>query len=128
MRVRTLSMEWRGQGEVPPVPDSRRILRREATDAERALWAPLRSRQLEGHKFRRQHPVPPHILDFYCAEAHLAVEADGSQHYTREGLADDAARTAHLEALGIRVLRFSNLDVLTNRDGVLEAILLALGA
>ena len=126
MRVRTLSMEWRGQGVVP-VPDSRRILRREATDAERALWALLRSRQLDGYKFRRQHPAHPYILDFYCAEARLAVEVDGGQHYAADGLASDAERTVYLEALGVLVLRFSNRDVLTNAEGVLEAILQALG-
>lgn len=108
--------------------DSRRALRRAATDAERALWTLLRSRSLNGHKFRRQHSAGPDILDFYCAEARLAVEVDGSQHYTTDGLASDAARTAYLEALGLRVLRFTNVDVLTNADGVLEAILQGLGA
>ncbi|MEI6136315.1 MAG: endonuclease domain-containing protein, partial [Chloroflexota bacterium] len=66
--------------------------------------------------------------DFYCAEAQLAVEADGSQHYTRDGFAADAVRTAYLEALGIRVLRFTNLDVLTNAEGVVETILRAVSA
>ena len=109
-------------------PSRRQTLRHTETEAERALWALLRSRQLEGHKFRRQHSAGPYILDFYCAEAHLAVEVDGGQHYTADGLADDAERTAYLEALGIRVLRFTNRDVLTNAEGVVEAILQALGA
>ncbi|MSQ30743.1 MAG: endonuclease domain-containing protein [Dehalococcoidia bacterium] len=109
-------------------PSRRQTLRRTETDAERALWALLRSRSLDGHKFRRQHSGGPYILDFTCAEAHLAVEVDGSQHYTADGLASDAARTAYLEAAGVRVLRFSNRDVLTNAAGVLEAILQALGA
>ena len=106
--------------------DQRRALRRTQTAAERVLWRILRSRTLEGHKFRRQHGAGPYVLDFYCAEAHLAVEADGSQHYAPEGLADDAVRTAYLEALGMRVLRFSNADVLTNAEGVAGAILDAL--
>ena len=110
------------------MPDSRRTFRREATDAERALWALLRSRNLDGYKFRRQHPVAPYILDFYCAEAHLAVEVDGSQHYTAEGRAADAERTGYLEACGFRLLRVTNLDVRTNADGVLGAILRALEA
>ena len=108
-------------------PSRRRALRTDATDAERALWALLRSRTLDGHKFRRQHSAGPYILDFYCAQARLTVEVDGSQHYTPDGAADAAARTAYLESLGLRVLRFSNRDVLTNADGVLEAILHALG-
>ncbi len=107
-------------------PDQRRALRRTQTDAERALWRLLRSRALEGYKFRRQHGAGPYVLDFYCADAHLAVEADGSQHYTSDGLADDAVRTAYLEALGIRVLRFTNVEVLTNAEGVIGSILRAL--
>jgi very-short-patch-repair endonuclease len=109
-------------------PDQRRDLRRTQTDAERALWRLLRSRSLEGCKFRRQHGAGRYVLDFYCAEAHLAIEADGAQHYTPDGVADDAVRTADLEALGIRVLRFSNAEVLTNADGVVEVILRALRA
>jgi len=108
-------------------PDQRRALRRTQTDAERALSRLLRSRALEGYKFRRQHGAGPYVLDFYCAEAHLAVEADGSQHYTSDGLADDAVRTAYLDALGIRVLRFTNVEALTNAEGVVETILRAVG-
>jgi very-short-patch-repair endonuclease len=107
-------------------PSRRRTLRREETDAERALWLLLRSRRLGGAKFRRQHAAGPYILDFYCAQARLAIEVDGSQHYTPDGAAGDATRTAYLEAFGARVLRFSNRDVPTNADGVLEAILHAL--
>lgn len=106
--------------------DQRRALRRTPTDAERALWRLLRSRALEGYKFRRQHGAGPYVIDFYCVEAHLAVEADGAQHYTSDGLADDAVRTAYLEGLGMRVLRFTNRDVLTNAEGVADAILRAL--
>ena len=109
-------------------PDQRRDLRRTQTDAERALWRLLRSRSLEGYKFRRQHGAGRYVLDFYCAEAQLAIEADGAQHYTADGVADDAVRTADLEALGIRVLRFTNADALTNADGVVEVILRALRA
>lgn len=104
-----------------------RRLRRASTDAERALWRLLRSRQLEGHKFRRQHAVGPYIINFYCAEARLAVEVDGSQHYTVDGLADDAVRTTYLRSAGVEVLRVTNRDVLTNPDGIALAILQALG-
>lgn len=109
-------------------PDQRRDLRRTQTDAERALWRLLRSRSLEGYKFRRQHGAGRYVLDFYCAEAQLAIEADGSQHYTSDGVEDDAVRTAELAAMGIVVLRFSNTDVLTNAEGVVEAILRSLSA
>jgi very-short-patch-repair endonuclease len=62
----------------------RRALRGRATDAERLLWRLLQARQLLGLKFRRQHPVGPYIVDFYCADRRLAVELDGGQHFTVE--------------------------------------------
>ena len=104
-------------------PGRRRLLRRNATAAERALWRLLRSRQLEGYKFRRQQEAGPYILDFYCAAKRVAVEGDGSQHYTRNGLADDAERSMYLLGLGVRVLRFTNVDVLTNAEGVVTTLL-----
>jgi very-short-patch-repair endonuclease len=102
----------------------RRELRRNATDAERALWSLLRSRQLSDLKFRRQHSVGPYILDFYCAACKLAVELDGGQHLTPAGEQHDQKRTDYLAARGVRVLRFSNRDLLTEADGVLQAIIL----
>jgi len=72
------------------------------TDAERALWKAIKGRQLEGLKFRRQHPAGPYILDFFCEQLLLAIEVDGGQHSEET----DAVRTAWLESEGIRVLRF----------------------
>jgi very-short-patch-repair endonuclease len=100
-------------------------LRKDATRPERILWSRLRSAQM-GVSFRRQHPVGPYILDFYCAPKRLAVELDGDQHGTTEGLAHDAARTRFLNAKAIRVLRFTNSDVRENLDGVCEGIYRAL--
>lgn len=100
-------------------------LRREMTDAERKLWYTLRNRQLDGAKFRRQQPIGPFIADFVCQESRLIIEADGGQH--AESAADDR-RTAYLESKGYRVLRFWNSDILTNVDGVTEAIAAALSA
>ena len=100
-----------------------RRLRSNMTDAERRLWSALRSRRLQDFKFRRQHPLGPFVLDFACIEHRLAIEADGGQHADN---AADARRTAWLEQQGWRVLRFWNNDVLTNVDGVQEAILRAL--
>lgn len=98
-------------------------LRSQLTDCERLLWRQLRNRQLAGMKFRRQHPCPPYVLDFYCAERMLAVELDGGQHYEETGLEKDRLRTDYLERKGLDVLRFSNLDVLQNLEGVLAEIL-----
>ena len=99
-----------------------RLLRHEATDAEARLWCHLRNRGLDGHKFRRQHLFPPYVLDFYCAELALVVELDGGQHLDEAGIRSDAARSRRLAASGLRVLRFSNVDVLANTEGVLDSI------
>ena len=95
-------------------------LRRNMTKEERRLWYEyLRTYPA---RFRRQVTCDSFILDFYCASAKLAIELDGSQHYSAEGMARDAQRTACLEARGIKVLRFSNADVLVNLRGVCDEI------
>ena len=98
-------------------------LRRDLTDAERVMWQLLRSRQLEGAKFRRQQPIGPFIVDFVCFSAGLVVEADGGQHSDSE---PDVRRTAFLQSKGYRVLRFWNNDILENLEGVADSILAAL--
>ena len=105
----------------------RRDLRRLATEAERLLWRLLRRRQFAGVKFRRQHPVGPYILDFYSAERRLAVELDGSQHFTVEGQAYDGRRSAFLATRGVRVIRFTNREIFEEADGALEVIRRAVG-
>ena len=98
-------------------------MRRESTDAERKLWSILRAKRLVGWKFKRQQQLDFYIVDFVCFSARLIVEADGSQH--AENVADEA-RTSYLEDQGFRVLRFWNIDILNNPDGVATAILAAL--
>jgi type I restriction enzyme M protein len=105
----------------------RRELRGRATDAERLLWRVLRMRQFVGLKFRRQHSVGHYIVDFYCADRQLAVELDGGQHFTVEGLAYDRRRTAYLAARGIRVLRFTNSELFENTEGVMGMLLRGVG-
>jgi very-short-patch-repair endonuclease len=100
-----------------------RKLRRTPTDAEMRLWWHLRQKQLAGFRFRRQHPLGPYVVDFFCAEAKLVVEVDGGQHAD-----ENDARTRWIEAQGYRVIRFWNNDVLGNTEGVLLMILAALGA
>ena len=87
---------------------------------ERLLWKRLRDGRCAKFKFRRQHPLGPYVLDYYCAVAHSVVELDGRSHEGR-GVADDA-RQAYLERLGLRVLRFTNDQVLADLDGVVETI------
>jgi very-short-patch-repair endonuclease/DNA-binding MarR family transcriptional regulator len=95
-----------------------RDLRKSSTKAERALWAQLRDRQLDGHKFRRQQPIGPYVVDFFCLERKLVVEVDGGQHAPEV----DERRTAFLKDAGYRVLRFWNEEVLGSMDGVLQTI------
>ncbi len=95
-----------------------RRLRRDQTEAEKRLWSCLRARQLENAKFVRQEQIGPHIADFACRAAHLAIELDGGQHSG----ATDAPRTEVIEAYGYRIIRFWNHDVLTNTEGVVETI------
>jgi very-short-patch-repair endonuclease len=93
------------------------------TDAERCLWARIRARQLEGLQFYRQKIIGNYIVDFYCPNAKLVIEVDGGQHYSEEGLRADAIRDEYLKSHGLKVLRFTDTDVLTNIDGVVESII-----
>lgn len=97
-----------------------KALRRNATDAEKKLWALLRDRRLQGWKFRRQVPLGNYVVDFYCSEAKLVVEADGGQHADST---DDEVRTAWLERNGYRVKRYWNNDILANPEGIFIDIL-----
>ena len=99
-----------------------RTLRRNSTDAERILWSELRDHRLAGAGFRRQVPIDGYIADFVCHAARLVIELDGGQHFSDEAEQRDASRSMVIEAKGFHVLRFSNHDVMTNRDGVLEII------
>lgn len=93
------------------------------TASERLLWGTLRAGRLVGEKFRRQVVLGPYVLDFYHHAARLAIEIDGDSHADRGDY--DRDRQNWLQAQGLRVLRFSNDDVLKDLDVVLEAILLA---
>jgi very-short-patch-repair endonuclease len=99
-----------------------RELRQNQTSAEELMWELLRGRRLNGVKFRRQHPLPPYTVDFYARELKLAIELDGEQHLVPGIVKYDELRTRELNAAGIHVLRFTNDQVFTNVEGVLEAI------
>jgi very-short-patch-repair endonuclease len=99
-------------------------LRKNMTDAEQALWARLRRRQVLDCKFRRQHPLGSYIVDFVCLERKLIVELDGGQHLEQAGY--DQQRSQWLEQRGYRVIRFWDNQVLTQPESVLQAIFNAL--
>ncbi|MDO9351158.1 MAG: DUF559 domain-containing protein [Deltaproteobacteria bacterium] len=101
-----------------------RELRKNLTEAERALWRGLRLRQLAGQKFRRQQPIGKYIVDFVCIEKKLIIEVDGGHH--ADQLAYDAKRSAWLEKEGFRILRFWDNQVLKEVESVKEVIVSAL--
>jgi very-short-patch-repair endonuclease len=82
-------------------------------------------RQLGGLKFRRQHPIEPYIVDFYCASENLIIELDGESHEGRKSY--DEARSVHLQKLGLKIFRVTNDDVIHNLEGVCIAILREVG-
>ena len=96
-------------------------LRHNLTPAEALLWRALKGRGVGGLKFRRQQGIGPFVLDFYCPEARLCVELDGSAHDYRYDY--DERRTAYLAQQGIRVIRFTNDQVFTCLEGVVAQIL-----
>ena len=110
---------------LPATKANARKLRAEMTDAERRLWYFLRKHGVAEHKFRRQHPIDPYIVDFYCAESRLVVEVDGGQHFEPLQRRYDATRSRYLEKRGLRVLRFTNIEALTQTEAVLDVILRA---
>jgi very-short-patch-repair endonuclease len=95
----------------PDILARARKLRRPLTPQENKLWQRLRKKQLHSLKFRRQHPIHRFILDFFCYEHQIAIEIDGHHHYTLEQQTYDKERTQWLEQRGIKVIRFTNHEV-----------------
>lgn len=100
-----------------------RALRKEMTDAEQVLWLRLRRKQILGIQFYRQKPIGPYIADFYAPVVKLVIEADGSQHLENEQAQYDTVRDEFLSTQGLLVLRFDNMQILTETASVLEEIL-----
>ena len=101
----------------------RKSLRYNSTLAEATLWEYLKNKQLGGYKFRRQHSIDKFIMDFYNAKKKLCIELDGAAHFTNKGRAYDEFRSGYLASVGIRVIRFENIQVFENIEKVLKVIL-----
>ncbi len=110
----------------PQIFANAKKLREHRTPAEILLWEALREKKLAGFRFRQQHPIEDYVLDFYCHAAHLAVELDGAYHFTEEQQRLDAHRTGRLSFLGIKIIRFSNHQILHHLNTVLADIRQAL--
>ncbi len=99
--------------------DLKRKLRQQQTPAECKLWYGLRSRRFEALRFKRQHGIGSYIVDFYCAQKKAVIEVDGDVHDLPAQREHDEKRDCYLRGLGLRVLRYTNREVLGNFDGVL---------
>jgi very-short-patch-repair endonuclease len=103
--------------------DFRRKLRKEMTAAEKLFWSKVAHRQFKNLKFRKQHGIGQYIVDFYCPEQKLIIEIDGDSHFTEIAKKEDEKRTQYLESFGYKVIRYNNLEVLNNINGVFEDLL-----
>ncbi|NIQ04073.1 MAG: DUF559 domain-containing protein [Nitrospinaceae bacterium] len=101
----------------------RQKLRNNMPPAEKALWNQLRGSQLEGYKFRRQQSIGDFILDFYCPEAKLAIEIDGDSHFGDDNEINDFERQRKIELHGIKIIRFTNIEIHDSLEGVVANIL-----
>ena len=108
-------------GAPPIIHKQARELRKRETKAEKVLWT-LLSKKKVGYKFRRQHPISQFIADFYCHELKLVIEVDGAFHLKKENKDYDEDRTNHLKKYNLKVLRFTNSEVMKNPDAVILQI------
>jgi len=101
-----------------------RVFRNNMTRAEIILWSRLRERKISGYKFRRQQPILDYIVDFYCPELKLIIEADGEIHSLNENSEYDRKRDNILKINGYRIIRFTNLEIVTELDSTINKIIL----
>ena len=106
-------------GANPEIFVKAKELRENMTEAEKILWSRLNNKQL-GKRFKPQHPISIFIVDFYCHSKKLVIEIDGGYHKTQ--IEYDKGRTSELEHFGIKVIRFTNEEVLNDIDKVLDVI------
>ena len=107
---------------VPPIFENARKLRFNTTPAESILWDRLKNGQLNGIKFRRQHPFGRYILDFYCHQAKLCIELDGSIHQDPDQKNHDQERERDLQQEGLKIIRFQNEEIYSSIEDVLMQI------
>jgi len=102
--------------------DKRKQLRSVMPVAEKILWSKLRAKQIYGHRFRRQYSIGRYVVDFCCPQANLVIELDGDSHFTNQAQQYDQQRTEYIRSLGMKVIRFTNLEIKENLYGVLDQI------
>jgi very-short-patch-repair endonuclease len=105
----------------PGTMETARLLRKNMTDSEKLLWERLKGKQVLGMRIRRQHPIDIFIVDFYCHDARLVIEIDGDIH--KEKVEYDDGREAEIEKYNLKVIRFSNDEVMSDIDTVINTII-----
>lgn len=101
---------------------TRSTLRKRMTAPELVFWTAVRNRKLKDYKFRRQYSVGRYVIDFYCPSVRLGIEIDGESHFVDNQQQYDRVRQEYIDALGIKVLRYTNTEVMKNLNGVLEDV------
>ncbi|OGY32320.1 MAG: hypothetical protein A3C02_04230 [Candidatus Andersenbacteria bacterium RIFCSPHIGHO2_02_FULL_45_11] len=104
------------------IQEIRSTLRKRMTVPELVFWTAVRDRKLKGYKFRRQYSVGRYVVDFYCSQARLGIEIDGESHFVDDQKEYDNVRGEYISALGIKVLRYTNEEIMKNLNGVLQDI------
>ena len=122
MDKNSLQSENMWKGASPKIFSNAKKLRDNATEAEEKLWLAVKNNQIEGFKFRRQHPLSFYIADFYCHALKLVIEIDGGYHLTEEQQLLDEERTKNIEFQGLKVIRFTNEEVLAQLPEVIDKI------
>ena len=102
------------------IKEQRRKLRKTQTREELIFWAHVKDRRFHKYKFKRQYSIGNYIVDFYCSELKLVVEIDGGQHYEKENIEYDLQRTKYFDDFGIRVIRYTNIEITDNLEGVMD--------
>lgn len=110
------------KGATPQIFSNAKKLRLNQTEAEEKFWYAVKDNQIEGYKFRRQHPLSIYIADFYCHALKLVIEIDGGYHLSEEQQLLDKKRTTDLEFQGLKVIRFTNEEIISNLEEVLSKI------
>ena len=106
----------------PKLKEKARRLRNNSTKAEIRLWLYLKGRQMMGYDFHRQKPIDNFIVDFFCRELMLAIELDGYTHTFEEVADRDEKKEKRLRAVGVRIIRFKDNDIMNNMEGVMKEI------
>lgn len=122
MKKNPLKPDDMWKGACPKIFSNAKKLREKPTEAEEVMWLELRNNQLDVYKFRRQHPLLLYVADFYCHQLKLVIEIDGGYHQTPEQQKLDKDRTENIEFQGLHVIRFTNIEVLSDIHSVLCTI------